>query len=211
MNIFIAIHHQIVRDGISRILSDDPEITVTGTVENREQLCSLDFKDDVDILIVDLDMPDLDEEHILEQIHKNNPDIRVLAISDEVGAERIKNVLKAGASGFIFKKREAKELIQAAKEVYNGNQYLCDESIDSLIQEDKRKKLVDSGADLTNREQEVLKLICEEHTNRKIADLLNISVRTVDAHRRNLLQKTGATNTAGLVKFAIKHRLFVMT
>ena len=211
MKVLIAIHHQIVRDGIARILADDPEITVSGTAENREQLCSLDSKKDIDVVIMDLDIPNLDAIAAVEKVRKDHSDTRILAISDDEERRRIKSILQAGASGFICKKRSADELIQASKEIYNGNQYLCDAAISLLVSEDSSSEPVKQDADLTAREQEVLELICEEYTNREIADKLGISVRTVDAHRRNLLQKTGVKNTAGLVKFAIRHRLFILS
>lgn len=211
MKILIVIHHQIVRDGITRILADDPEITVSGTAENSEQLCSLGSKNDVDVVIMDLDMPDLDVLDALTKVREDYPDTSVLAISENEDARRIKSVLQAGASGFMFKKREAYELIQAVKEIYKGNQYLCDEIIGLLVSEDTSSAPKATTADLTDREQEVLNLICEEYINREIAERLGISVRTVDAHRRNLLQKTGAKNTAGLVKFAIKHHFYTIS
>lgn len=213
MKTLIAVHYQIVRDGITRILTDDPEITVSKTAHREEQICVFLADNEIDVVIVDLDMPDLDGTDTIAEIHNTYPDSHILAISNDVKAARIKSVLQAGASGFICKKRSADELIEASKEVYNGNQYLCDESISLLIDENKDKSSESAGniAGLTEREKEVLELICEEYINREIADLLGISVRTVDAHRRNLLQKTGVKNTAGLVKFAIKHRLFIMS
>ena len=116
--------------------------------------------------------------------------------------------MQAGASGYIFKKRGADELIKAVKEVNSGNQYLCNDTIELLVEGKKFRSTNKRAADLTERELQVLQLICREYINREIAEELGISVRTVDAHRRNVLQKTGAKNTAGLVKFAIKNDLF---
>lgn len=211
MKILIAVHHQIVRDGITRILADDPDITVSATAENREQLCSFVSQNDIDVVVMDLDMPDLDVMNTLAEVRENHPDTRVLAISDNEDIGRIKSVLQAGASGFMLKKRGANELLQAAKVVNKGNPYLCDESIKLLVSDENSSTPPKTSADLTDRELEVLGLICEEYINREIADKLGISVRTVDAHRRNLLQKTAAKNTAGLVKFAIRHRLFTLS
>ena len=213
MKILIAVHYQIVRDGLTRILTDDPEITVSETAHSQEQLCAFLANNEIDVVIVDLDMPELDEIDTVSEVNSNYSDSHILAISNDAKAARIKSVLQAGASGFICKKRSADELIEASKEIYNGNQYLCDESISLLINENEDISSEPAGttADLTEREKEVLELICEEYINREIADQLGISVRTVDAHRRNLLQKTGAKNTAGLVKFAIKHRLFILS
>lgn len=208
MKILIAIHPQIVRDGIQRILADDPDIIVSGVAENRDELYSLGMEQDVDIFIIDVDLPGLDVINTVSEVHKNYPNTNVLAISNEEEPTRIKSILQAGASGFMFKKRGAEELIKASKDIYQGNKYLCEEAIKLLIHKDATAESVENSANLTKREQEVLHLICEEYINREIADKLGISVRTVDAHRRNLLQKTGAQNTAGLVKYAIRHQLF---
>lgn len=209
MNILIALHHKIVREGITKILSEDPDINVIGTAKNKEELCPYDSKGDkIDVVVLDLDIPDLDSLSTMRSILQDHPDTHILAMSDEENPQQIINVMQAGASGYIFKKRGAEELIKAIKEVDSGNQYLCNDTIGLLIEGEKIRSTSKRVSDLTERELQVLQLICREYINREIADELGISVRTVDAHRRNLMQKTGAKNTAGLVKFAIKNNLF---
>ncbi|WP_440999419.1 LuxR C-terminal-related transcriptional regulator [Fodinibius sp. SL11] len=208
MNILIALRYKIVRDGITKILTEDPDISVVGTAQNREELCGYDIRGNkIDVVVIDLDIPGLDSLDTLKKILKDHSNTSLLAISDEKEPQQIKGVMQAGASGYILKKRGAKELIKAVKEVYADNQYLCDESVGVLIKGDHVYSTSERVANLTKRELEVLQLICREYINREIAEELGISVRTVDAHRRNLLQKTGAKNTVGLVKFAIKNDL----
>lgn len=209
VNILIAEHHKIVRDGIKMILDDVPGIRVKDTVANKEELLSHTFNGEIDIIILDLDMPDLDMLNTIKTLKENNPEVNILCISDVEEQQQIRKVMAAGVSGYMLKKRGKEEIIEAVDVIKNGNQYLCDESIQALIQERNSEPVFDiENSDLTYREIEVLELICEEYTNKESAEELGISIRTVDAHRRSLLQKTGAKNTAGLVKFAVRNRLF---
>lgn len=209
VNILIAEHHKIVRDGIKMILDDVSGIRVKDTVANKEELLSHTFNGEIDIIILDLDMPDLDMLNTIKTLKENNPEVNILCISDVEEQQQIRKVMAAGVSGYMLKKRGKEEIIEAVDVIKNGNQYLCDESIQALIQEKNSEPVFDiENSDLTYREIEVLELICEEYTNKESAEELGISIRTVDAHRRSLLQKTGAKNTAGLVKFAVRNRLF---
>lgn len=205
VNILIAIQYQIVRDGIRKILEDEAGITITRTLRSVDEFSSEVFCGQ-DILIVDLDMPGIKTPEIFRQIRDSHPSMRLIGISKSESGAKIKNFMEAGASGYLFKKRSAGDLIEAVRKVSNGEKYLCDEAIRLLVNLENANS-ADAG-DITDREMEVLILICRELTNREIANQLGISVRTVDAHRRNILQKTGAKNTAGLVKYAIKHQIF---
>ncbi len=208
LNVLIAVHHKIVRDGITKILSEEANINVIGTAKNKEELCPYDSKGDkIDVVVLDIDIPELDSLNTVTRILQDHPNTHILAMSDNEDLQQIKDVMQAGASGYILKKRGAEELIKAIKEVYSGNQFLCNDSIAFLIEGEQVQSTSDRVADLTKRELQVLQLICREQINREIAEELGISVRTVDSHRRNLLQKTGVKNTAGLVKFAIKNNL----
>lgn len=209
VNILIAEHHKIVRDGIKMILDDVPGIRVEDTVANKEELLAHIFNGQINIIILDLDMPDLDMRSTIKKLKENNPKVSILCISDVEDHRQIRKVMVAGVSGYMLKKRGKDEIIEAIDVIKNGNQYLCDESIQALIHEKDREPVFDiENSDLTYRELEVLELICEEFTNKESAEELGISVRTVDAHRRSLLQKTGAKNTAGLVKFAVRNQIF---
>lgn len=208
VNILIAEHHRIVRDGLKMILSEVSGIKIKDTVANREELLKYAFNGGEDIVILDLDMPNLDMKNTIERLKEENPDVSILCISDVEDQEQIKRVMVAGVSGYILKKRGKEEIIEAIGVIKNGNQYLCDESIQALVQDSSDSLSFDvNTSELTDRELEVLRLICQEYTNKESAKELGISVRTVDAHRRSLLQKTGAKNTAGLVKFAFKNQI----
>jgi DNA-binding NarL/FixJ family response regulator len=206
VNILIAEHHRIVRDGIKMILTDVPGLKVVDAVASKEELLSFNFNGDTDIIVLDLDMPELDMKNTIEKLKEENPQTSILCISDVEDKEQIKRVMVAGVSGYILKKRGKEEIIEAIEVIQNGNQYLCDETIKALVHDKSNDLAFDvESSSLTEREVEILRLICEEYTNKESADELGISIRTVDAHRRSLLQKTGAKNTAGLVKFAFKN------
>lgn len=208
VNIIIAVHHKIVRDGIKMFLEDVPGVTVSNTVGDKKELLSYPFNNSNEIVILDLDMPNLDMRNTVKKLKEQNPDISILGISDVEDQQQIKHVMVAGISGYILKKRGKEEIIEAIEVIKNGNQYLCDESIKALIHDsDGTSGFNVEDSDLTYRELEILELICKEYTNKESADELGISVRTVDAHRRSLLQKTGAKNTAGLVKFAVRNQI----
>ena len=211
VNILIAEHHRIVRDGIKMILTEVPGFHVSDTVSTKQELLSYIFHSDIDIVVLDLDMPDLDMKNTIEKLKEENPNTSILCISDVEDNEQIKRVMVAGVSGYVLKKRGKDEIIEAIEVIKNGNQYLCDETIKALVHEKGDEVAFDvEASSLTERELEVLRLICEEYTNKESAEKLDISIRTVDAHRRSLLQKTGAKNTAGLVKFAFRNQIVTL-
>ena len=206
VRILLAIHHEILRDGITMILKENPDFSIANSVQTREDLLKTIIDDGYDILILDLDIPNLDSTSVIKKVKKENPDVNILPISGPREANEVKKVLQTDAAGFMFKRRGKDELLKALELINSGNQYLCRDTINILLDESDTNQ-TETG-ELTEREVEILELICNEHTNKEIANLLNISTRTVDAHRRNLLQKTGAKNTAGLVKYAVKHKIF---
>jgi len=207
LNIVLAINHQIVSDGIARIIADEPAFSIQDTVRSRDEILETSFAK-TDILLIDFDIPSIHEAAILAELLASHPELNVLAISEVRGPWQVKNAMKAGASGYLFKKRGTNELIQALKSISNGEKYLCNKALSIIVEDKNHSETENPPSALTDRELEVLVLICEEMTNREIAEKLHISVRTVDAHRQHLLQKTGAQNTAGLVKYAIRHQLF---
>jgi DNA-binding NarL/FixJ family response regulator len=156
-------------------------------------------------------MPVMNGIDATERIKKKQPDVKVLALTMLSEDQHIKKMIKAGASGYILKSSGKEELIKAITTIMDGKHYFSDEATQSILQElvqpSVSKNRDADEVNITDRELEVLKLIVNEFTNQEIADKLYISVRTVDTHRRNLLQKTGAKNTAGLVKYAIKNNL----
>lgn len=208
IDVSLVLQHQIVRDGIKKIFSENTDINVKSCTSNITELADLPLEKGM-VVILDLDISDLKVSELLVDQVENYPDVDILIIGDEDEPDRIRNIIKMGASGFMFKTSGAEELIRAVKTISEGQTFLCNRA-QELLSNHLEDTSIDEKRDLevTKREREVLVLICKELTNREIAEQLNISVRTVDAHRRNLLQKTEAKNTAGMVKYAIRHHIY---
>lgn len=213
-NIQIAVvdDHQIVRDGIKVLIEDEPGFEISFEAENGEQAIKLCAEHVPDLVIMDITMPKKSGIEATEEIKEKQPEVKVLALTMLSEDQHIKKMIKAGASGYILKSSGKEELLKAINTIIDGKHYFSDDAtqaiLKDLVEPSVNKKADPDTVNITDRELEVLKLIVNEFTNQEIADQLFVSVRTVDAHRRNLLQKTGAKNTAGLVKYALNNNLF---
>jgi len=212
INIGIVDDHKIVRDGVKVMLEDHPGFDIICEAENGKEAIEQCSNHNVDVLIMDITMPVMDGIEATRVIKENHPDIKILALTMLSEDQHIRKMIKAGASGYILKNSGKQELIKAIESIIEGKHYFSNDATQAILQElvtpDLNKVNDDDDVHITDREREVLKLIVNEFTNQEIADKLFVSVRTIDAHRRNLLQKTGAKNTAGLVKYALKNKLF---
>ncbi len=212
INIGIVDDHKIVRDGVKVMVEDHPGFDIICEAENGKEAIEQCSNHNVDVLIMDITMPVMDGIEATRVIKENHPDIKILALTMLSEDQHIRKMIKAGASGYILKNSGKKELIKAIESIIEGKHYFSNDATQAILQElvtpDLNKVNDDDDVHITDREREVLKLIVNEFTNQEIADKLFVSVRTIDAHRRNLLQKTGAKNTAGLVKYALKNKLF---
>jgi DNA-binding NarL/FixJ family response regulator len=208
-NILLADDHKIVRDGISALLEDEEQFKVIAEAENGKVAIELCKDHPIDIVILDLNMPKMDGFETIKHLKKNYPDIRILVLSMLNKHDSIKKTVEAGVNGYLLKSSSGEELQTALSTIVHGGHYFCEESTKTIMEGlagAKPRKFI-AIEEITSREQDILQLICKELTNAEIAEQLNISVRTVDSHRRNLLQKIGAKNTAGLVKFAFRSGL----
>lgn len=215
-NIQIAIvdDHEIVRDGIKILLEDEPGFDIISEAQTGKEaikLCESNGQD-IDLIIMDITMPEMDGIEATKIIKEKFSDIKVLALTMLSEDQHIRKMIKAGASGYILKSSGKQELIKAIKTIMDGQHYFSNDATQAILQKlvspEVNRVKEEDDVHITERELEVLELIVNEYTNQEIADKLFVSVRTVDAHRRNLLQKTGAKNTAGLVKYALKNDLF---
>lgn len=208
----IADDHEIVRDGIKLLLEDEPGYEIIFEAENGKEAVESCISHEIDLVIMDITMPEMDGIEATKILKEKYPDIKILALTMLSEDQHIRKMIKAGASGYILKSSGKKELLKAINAIVNGQHYFSEEATQSILQElinpEISKQKDSEDVHITERELEILKLIVNEFTNQEIADKLFLSVRTVDAHRRNLLQKTGAKNTAGLVKYALNNILF---
>ncbi len=210
IKILVVDDHEVVRTGIRTLLKDKPELEVVGEAENGQIALNYLENNDVDLVIMDINMPVMDGIQATEAIIARYPDARVLGLTMLNEEHHIRQMLKAGAYGYILKNSGQNELLAAIDNISKGKHYFSKEATHVIMMDmmsDKVKEKKVENVYLTDREKDVLKLIALEHTNQEIADKLFISVRTVDAHRRNLLQKIGARNAAGLAIYALNNNV----
>lgn len=210
IKVILVDDHQIVRDGIKLMLESQAGIDVIGEAEKGTEVMAQLKNQHVDVVVMDINMPEKDGIIATKEIKEEYPDIKVLALTMSNDDSHVRQMVQAGASGYIMKSAGRKELTKAIHEIMEGKHYFSDQATESIMMDlvkNKGKSSVQDEVHITEREKEVLSLIVKEYTNQEIAEKLFISPRTVDAHRRNLLQKTGARNTAGLVTYAFQHGL----
>lgn len=210
IKILLADDHKIVRDGIKLMLESQTGIDVIAEANNGKEALDILGDTDVDLVIMDINMPEMDGITATKEIKNINNSIKVLALTMSNDDLHIRQMIQAGASGYIMKSAGRSELKKAILTLMKGEHYFSDEATHSIMMDLVKGKGKASSTDLvhiTDRELEILELIIKEYTNQEIAEKLFISSRTVDAHRRNLLQKTGSRNTAGLVKYAFQHNI----
>lgn len=202
--------HKIVRDGIKSILDNDKEIQVVAEAENGTDAIKYleNNNGGVDVAIMDISMPELngiDATEIISKLHKN---VNILALTMHSDESYILNMIKAGALGYILKDSGGQKLIEAVKTVANGDKYYSNEvsvkMINSILNASKPKK---ETSELTSKELEILKHVVEGKTNKEIGKMYNISSRTIETHRRNIMKKLNVSNTAGMVATALKKKL----
>ena len=205
IKIIIADDHSIIRDGLKALLEKNPKFAVVGEAANGLELINLLQTIPCDVVCTDISMPVMDGIETTKQLNKKHPKLKVICLSMHEQVDYIKKMMETGAMGYIFKDSSQEELQLAIETVYGGKKYFNQKLFDILLNDEKSASK--NEVILSTREKEILKLIAEEFTNAEIAEKLFISVRTVDTHRQNLLQKLDVKNTAGLVKYAIKSAL----
>ncbi|OON68007.1 response regulator [Hymenobacter sp. CRA2] len=204
--------HTIIRDGIQALLADIPDFQVVGQARNGRELLDTLPDTPADVVLMDLNMPEMSGFEAIPLLRAQFPDVRILILSMLDHEKYVHQVLEAGALGYVLKNASKEEIVHAIRMVAGGKAFLCTEVGIGML-----NKLVQGpvspppGAkrpsDLSNRETEVLKLIAEGLTNAEIADKLFTSKRTIETHRQNIIEKTQAKNTAALIKYAMENGL----
>jgi two-component system, NarL family, response regulator NreC len=211
IRVFITDDHEMYLEGLSLLLAKQEEIKVIGFASTGRQLLEKLPHLETDILLLDVYLPDMAEEELLQSIRMIRPDLKIIYLTLLRGTRYIHKLTKHNIQGYILKNAPLGELMNALREVQDGNTYFSKEIHIGERQEDFRSTIIinDKQIDeiLSRRELEVLKLICREYSNAEIADKLYLSVSTVETHRKNLIAKLGVNNTVGLVKFALKNKL----
>jgi DNA-binding NarL/FixJ family response regulator len=200
IHIAIADDYQLFRDGLKLLLPHEEKIQVIWTAQNGKQVLSEMQTQQPDILLLDIQMPELNGIDVLQEVAKKYPRVKVIMLSMYVEKVYIEKVFQLGAAGYLLKNAGNEELVHAIKMVYDGHKYFAPEITQALMNNKEEIRL-------TKREEEVLILIAKEMSNPDIAAKLFLSVETVNSHRKNLMRKLDVKNTAGLVKYAIQHKL----
>lgn len=210
IRVILVDDHKIIRDGIRAMLDAAPEVEVVAEADNGRELMEMIDDVDADMVIMDVNMPQMNGIEATIRMQQEHPDIPVLALSMHEEVEYITKMLQAGAYGYILKNAGQTELLNAINKIAEGEKYFSSDVSYTMMMsyiDGEAPPRAKGDIHLTNRETEIIKLIANEMTNQEIADKLEISLRTVDTHRRNLLQKLGVKNTAGLVKYAMQNNL----
>ncbi len=213
MNIKVLLvdDHNIVKQGLRAILESGGIEVVDEASNGKEAIEKLKAGLNIDLAILDINMPVMNGIQAAEVISKDFSDLKILALTMLNEEYHIRKMLKAGADGYILKNSGKEELLKAVETICKGEHYFSKEATNVIMMDmmngGEGSETVTEEVYLTEREKDIIQLIAQEYTNAEIAEKLFISVRTVDAHRRNLLQKIGARNTAGLVVYAIEHNL----
>jgi DNA-binding NarL/FixJ family response regulator len=206
--ILVVEDHQILLESISLLISTIDDVELVGKASNGQKAMQIIEKEDVDIVISDVNMPVMNGVELVWKVKQNFPKIRILMLTVSEDAQTIKDALQAGADGYIFKSAEKEELEEAIQSLMNGKKYFNDKTIMSLAKADDEVFMPQKDAlksMLTERELQILKLISQELSGIQIAEKLFISPTTVESHRKNLFSKIGVNTSVGLVKYAMKH------
>ncbi len=216
VKVAIADDHVLFRKGLITILEMDDDIEVVLEVNNGKELVENLNQPLPEVILMDLKMPEMDGMEATKIIKEKHPEIKILILSMYDEEKFIIYCLELGANGYLLKNADPAEVTQAIRTVvakdFYFNDHISTVMLKGLNQKSrpKGKPQWTNKIQLTNREKEVLELICHEYTTPEIGEKLFISHRTVEGHRKHLLEKTGAKNTAGLVVFALKHELIEM-
>jgi DNA-binding NarL/FixJ family response regulator len=207
--VFIVEDHTIFREGLKRVISEIDEVELIGEAENGAVFLEMLKKVSPDVVLMDIQMPVMDGIEATERALKQDPSLKILVISMFGEEEYVYSMVENGVAGFILKTSGILDLERAIKKVSEGQQYYSEEIMSILV---KKFRSIDSVEKITftDKEKEVLRMLCKGFSNNDIADKLFMSVRTVEGYRNKLLQKTGSVNVINLVIYALKNKLVIL-
>jgi len=207
--ILIADDHALVREGVKRVLDSEPDLTVASEAADGAEAVERALDDSIDLAILDISMPRKTGLQAARELSRRRPELRTLILSMYENEQFLFEALKAGASGYVLKSGADNDIVEACHAAMRGQSFLYPSAVHTLIRDfieraDERDQDFDV---LTPRELEVLKLIAEGHTSKEIAAMLVISIKTVDRHRTNMLDKLGMRDRVELTRYAIRRGL----
>ena len=212
IKVLLADDHALIRSGLIRLLGDDKNIEVVGQAENGREAVQMTQELKPDIVLMDIGMPVMDGMEATKQIRKRNRGVKVLVLSVHENDEYLFQAFRAGAMGYMLKKAADSDLVNAIETVARGDYFLYSSITRTVVENFLLKaqvgKETDNGCDsLTEREQEILKMIAEGYTCREISEFLYISVKTVESHKAKIMDKLNLHKRPELVRYAIRKKL----
>ena len=211
IRILIADDHEVLRSGLKALLEKEADMEVIADVSDGFEAAKEAVKQDIDVLLLDISMPGLPGPRVAETVLKEKPRLPIVVLTMHQNDYYLQELFRIGVRGFVLKKSSGRELVQAIRTAYRGEPYvdssMAGRVISTLAGGPRREKNPERLAQLTQREQEVCRLLAYGHTNAEIAEKLSISGRTVETHRANIMAKLGLTSRAELVRFAIDNGL----
>ncbi len=202
IRIIIADDHQVVIDGLKSIFDSEDDIEVIDECHNGKILMEKLAEHAADLVLLDINMPEMNGIEASRAIRNQFPDVKILILSMYDTPEFIRNVINAGAAGYVLKNADKKTLLAAIRAVAGGEEFFSTEVVQNVMHSFKGQNNT-HAIEITEREKDVLRLIAEGLTTNEIAEKLFISVHTVNTHRKNLLSKLDLKNTASLVRYAL--------
>jgi DNA-binding NarL/FixJ family response regulator len=207
IKIIILDDHQMLIDGLKALLKTDKKVELIGESTSATAAMEMARKNKPDIILTDINMPEMSGIEFTQQIKKEFPEIKIIALSMFGERSTISEMLQAGASGYILKNTGKEELINAIEKVAAGGMFFSDEVSAEMMKAMSSQAQKQEKINFTDREKEIIKLITQEFSNAAIGEKLFISERTVETHRKNIFRKANTKTVVGLVKFAIEHQL----
>ena len=207
--ILIADDFAIVRQGLKKVLNSKPDLEVVAEAEDGREAVEKALKEDVHLAILDVSMPRMTGIQAASELQKRKPELKTLMLSMHDSEQFLFEALKAGASGYVLKSGADTDIVDAVRAAMRGDSYLYPSAVTTLVRDyvERSGRGEEQFDVLTPRELEVLKLIAEAYTNKQIADALFISVKTVERHRQNILDKLGMRDRVELTRYAIRRGL----
>ncbi len=208
IKVIIVDDHTLFRNGLSLLLNSFDDIEVVAEASNGKEFIENLGKNDVDVILMDIDMPEMNGIDATKIAIDKYPELKIITLSMYGEGEYYYKMINAGVKGFLLKNSDINEVKKAIQVVADGSTYFSEEILYNIVKNIRSINVIESNPDdLSKREIEILVQICKGLSNKEIAELLNISKRTVDKHRENLLSKTHSKNTANLVMYAIKNKI----
>jgi DNA-binding NarL/FixJ family response regulator len=213
IRIYLADDHQVLIDGMLAVLKNHENFDVVGFSLNGDDVLEKVVYKKVDVLVMDINMPEKDGIQVLRDFNNNGFSCKVIILSSYDDVKLIKEVIKLGASGYLTKQCAGEHIVDAINTVNTGEKYFSSSIKDKIFNNlTSNSQIIEINIDeliksITTRELEILNLISQERSGKEISELLSISTNTVETHRKNLMKKLNAKSSIGLVLFATKHNL----